>query len=143
MVGCIDMSVLCDQLCCDFVYWVMVDILVLVQEIVVGSCSDGFVVKGKIMLVGLVGSCQGLNDFIGWFVGNLDMVGDYLGYDGFYLLFNDECVYCYFFCVFVLDVVLLQLLVCFIVVDVYCVMYGYVLVEVVLYGIYMLNLVLG
>lgn len=44
-------------MCGDFIYWVMVDIFVDVCEFVEGSCSDGFIVKGKVVLVGLLGVC--------------------------------------------------------------------------------------
>ncbi|WP_414613674.1 YbhB/YbcL family Raf kinase inhibitor-like protein, partial [Stenotrophomonas pavanii] len=108
-VGRTDMSVPRDQPRCDFVHWVMADIPASVREIAAGSCSDGFVVKGKSAPAGPAGSRQGLNDFTGWFAGNPDMAGDYLGYDGPYPPFNDERVHRYFFRVFALDVASLQL----------------------------------
>ncbi len=73
----------------------MADIPATVQEIAAGSCSDGFVVKGKPAPAGPAGSRQGLNDFTGWFAGNPDMAGDYLGYDGPYPPFNDERMHRY------------------------------------------------
>ena len=108
-VNGVDMSVPRDQPRCDFVHWVMADIPASVREIAAGSCSDGFVVKGKTTPAGPAGSRQGLNDFTGWFAGNPDMAGDYLGYDGPYPPFNDERVHRYFFRVFALDVASLQL----------------------------------
>lgn len=100
--------VLLELLCVDFYYWMLVDILVGVSEIKVGQFSNGVIVCGKLGLVVLgdvmLGVCQGINDYIGWFVGDGDMCGDYFGYDGFCLLWNDVLVYCYIFMLYVLDV---------------------------------------
>ncbi|TDV26155.1 YbhB/YbcL family Raf kinase inhibitor-like protein [Stenotrophomonas sp. CC22-02] len=142
-VGRSDMSVPRDQPRCDFVHWVMADIPATVQEIAAGSCSDGFVVKGKPAPAGPDGSRQGLNDFTGWFAGNPDMAGDYLGYDGPYPPFNDERVHRYFFRVFALDVASLDLPARFTAADAYRAMHGHVLAEAALHGTYTLNAALG
>ena len=122
-----------------FVHWVMADIPASVRELAAGSCSDGFVVKGKTTPAGPAGSRQGLNDFTGWFAGNPDMAGDYLGYDGPYPPFNDERVHRYFFRVFALDVASLQLPARFTAADAYRAMHGHVLAEATLHGTYTLN----
>ncbi|EKT4448439.1 TPA: YbhB/YbcL family Raf kinase inhibitor-like protein [Stenotrophomonas maltophilia] len=142
-VGRSDMSVPRDQPRCDFVHWVMADIPATVQEIAAGSCSDGFVVKGKPAPAGPAGSRQGLNDFTGWFAGNPDMAGDYLGYDGPYPPFNDERMHRYFFRVFALDVASLDLPQRFTAADAYRAMHGHVLAEAALHGTYTLNPALG
>lgn len=142
-VGRQDMRIPRDQPRCDFVHWVMVDVPASVQEIAEGSCSDGFVAKGKTAPAGPTGSRQGLNDFTGWFAGSADMAGDYLGYDGPYPPFNDERVHRYFFRVFALDVPALVLPTPFTASDVHRAMHGHVLAEAALHGTYTLNPELG
>ena len=95
--------------------------------------------KGKTAPAGPAGSRQGLNDFTGWFAGNPDMAGDYLGYDGPYPPFNDERVHRYFFRVFALDVATLSLPERFTAADAYRAMHGHVLAEAALHGTYTLN----
>ena len=138
-VGRADMRIPRDQPRCDFVHWVMVDVPAQVQEIAEGSCSDGFVAKGKTAPSGPPGSRQGLNDFTGWFAGDADMAGDYLGYDGPYPPFNDARVHRYFFRVFALDVATLALPPPFTAGDVHRAMHGHVLAEAALHGTYTLN----
>jgi len=138
-VGRTDMTIPRDQPRCDFVHWVMADIAPDVRELVAGSCSDGFVVKGKADPAGPAGSRQGLNDFTGWFAGNPDMAGAYLGYDGPYPPFNDERLHRYFFRVFALDVAKLDLPTPFTAGDLHRAMQGHVLAEATLHGTYTLN----
>jgi len=138
-VGRHDMTVPSDQPRCDFVHWVMVDVPADVRELAAGSCSDGFVAKGKPAPQGPAGARQGLNDFTGWFAGNPDMAGQYLGYDGPYPPFNDERVHRYFFRVFALDVATLDLPDGFTAADAHRAMHGHVLAEATLHGTYTLN----
>ncbi len=138
-VGRQDISVPVDQPRCDFVHWAMADIPAEVREIAAGSCSDGFTAKGKPTPAGPAGTRQGLNDFTGWFAGNPDMAGDYLGYDGPYPPFNDERVHRYFFRVFALDVATLDLPTPFTAADVHRAMQGHILAEATLHGTYTLN----
>jgi len=138
-VGRHDCTVPRDQPRADFVHWAMVDIPATLREIAAGSCSEGFTVKGKTTPPGPAGSRQGLNDFTGWFAGNPDMAGDYLGYDGPYPPFNDERVHRYFFRVFALDVPTLDLPQRFTAADAYRAMHGHVLAEATLHGTYTLN----
>ena len=142
-VGRQDCTVPLDQPRADFVHWAIADIPATVQEIAAGSCSEGFTVKGKTAPVGPAGSRQGLNDFTGWFAGNLDMAGQYLGYDGPYPPFNDERVHRYFFRLFALDVAQLDLPTPFTAADVHRAMHGHVLAEAALHGTYTLNPALG
>ena len=142
-VGRQDCTVPRDQPRADFVHWAIADIPATVQEIAAGSCSEGFTVKGKTTPVGPAGSRQGLNDFTGWFAGNPDMAGQYLGYDGPYPPFNDERVHRYFFRLFALDVAQLDLPTPFTAADVHRAMHGHVLAEAALHGTYTLNPALG
>jgi len=138
-VGRQDCTVPRDQPRADFVHWAMADIPAALREIAAGSCSEGFTVKGKTTPAGPAGSRQGLNDFTGWFAGNPDMAGQYLGYDGPYPPFNDERVHRYFFRVFALDVAQLALPDPFTAADVLRAMQGHVLAEASLHGTYTLN----
>jgi len=142
-VGRQDCTVPRDQPRADFVHWAMADIPAALREIAAGSCSEGFTVKGKTTPAGPAGSRQGLNDFTGWFAGNLDMAGQYLGYDGPYPPFNDERVHRYFFRLFALDVAQLDLPTPFTAADVHRAMHGHVLAEAALHGTYTLNPALG
>ncbi len=142
-VGRHDCTVPRDQPRADFVHWAMADIPAALREIAAGSCSEGFTVKGKTTPAGPAGSRQGLNDFTGWFAGNPDMAGQYLGYDGPYPPFNDERVHRYFFRLFALDVAQLDLPTPFTAADVHRAMHGHVLAEAALHGTYTLNPALG
>ncbi|WP_447591222.1 YbhB/YbcL family Raf kinase inhibitor-like protein [Stenotrophomonas rhizophila] len=142
-VGRQDCTVPRDQPRADFVHWAMADIPATLREIAAGSCSEGFTVKGKTAPAGPAGSRQGLNDFTGWFAGNPDMAGQYLGYDGPYPPFNDERVHRYFFRLFALDVAQLDLPMPFTAADVHRAMHGHVLAEAALHGTYTLNPALG
>ncbi|HBS63608.1 MAG TPA: YbhB/YbcL family Raf kinase inhibitor-like protein [Stenotrophomonas sp.] len=138
-VGRSDCTVPRDQPRGDFTHWAMADIPADVRELAEGSCSDGFTVKGKVAPAGPPGARQGLNDFTGWFAGNPDMAGQYLGYDGPYPPFNDERVHRYFFRVFALDVAQLALPTPFTAADVHRAMQGHILAEAALHGTYTLN----
>jgi len=138
-VGRDDMTIPRDQPRCDFVHWVLVDVPAGLHELAQGSCSDGFQAKGKQAPAGPAGSRQGVNDFTGWFAGNPDMAGDYLGYDGPYPPFNDERMHRYFFRVFALDVDTLDVPLRFNAADVHRAMHGHVLAEAALHGTYSLN----
>ncbi|MCW4456122.1 YbhB/YbcL family Raf kinase inhibitor-like protein [Flavobacterium sp. MXW15] len=143
LVGRDDVTIPRDQPRCDFSHWVMVDIPGDVREIAAGSCSDGFTVRGKQQPAGPAGSRQGSNDYTGWFAGNPDMAGDYLGYDGPYPPFNDERLHRYFFRLFALDVDRLELPPRFTAADVHRAMQGHVLAEAGIHGTYTLNPALG
>lgn len=138
-VGRSDCSVPVDQPRADFTHWAMADIPADLREIAEGSCSDGFAAKGKPQPAGPAGARQGLNDFTGWFAGNPDMAGQYLGYDGPYPPFNDARVHRYFFRLFALDVATLELPTPFTAADVHKAMHGHVLAEAALHGTYTLN----
>ncbi|WP_298576910.1 YbhB/YbcL family Raf kinase inhibitor-like protein [uncultured Luteimonas sp.] len=123
----------------DFVHWAMADIPADVRAIAAGSCSDGIDKRGKADPRGPAGARQGRNDYTGWFAGDADMGGDYLGYDGPYPPPNDLRVHRYFFRVFALDVDALELPATFGAGDVLRAMQGHVLDEAAIYGTYSLN----
>jgi phosphatidylethanolamine-binding protein (PEBP) family uncharacterized protein len=50
------------------------------------------------------GTRHGINDYTGWFSGDLDMRGEYYGYDGPCPPWNDELVHRYVFTHYALDV---------------------------------------
>src|SRR5690606_3998148 len=123
----------------DFVHWAMADIPADVRAIAAGSCSDGIDKRGKADPRGPTGARQGRNDYTGWFAGDADMGGDYLGYDGPYPPPTVLRVHRYFFRVFALDVDALELPATFGAGDVLRAMQGHVLDEASIYGTYSLN----
>lgn len=87
----------------EFVHWLMANIPVEFVELGEGACSDGIVPRGKRAPAGPPGSVQGKNDYTGWFQGDKDMSGEYLGYDGPCPPWNDERLHHYHFRVYALD----------------------------------------
>lgn len=138
-VGRDDVQIPVEQPRGDFVHWAMVDIAPDVRGIAAGSCSDGVTARGKLSPPGPEGACQGLNDYTGWFAGDAQMGGDYLGYDGPYPPFNDLRTHRYFFRVFALDVATLDLPARFTAADALRAMHGHVLAEALVHGTYSLN----
>lgn len=139
MVGAPGVVIPVDQPRCDFVHWAMADIPAEAREIAAGSASDGVVPQGKREPAGPAGSRQGLNDYTGWFAGNADMAGDWLGYDGPFPPPNDARLHRYFFRLFALDVARLELPARFSAGDVLRAMHGHLLAEATLYASYSLN----
>lgn len=138
-VGRDDIEIPVDQPRTDFVHWAMADIPADVHEIAAGSCSDGFVARGKQTPAGPASARQGVNSYTGWFAGNPDMAGDYHGYDGPYPPFNDLRLHRYFFRLFALDVAALDLPARFEAGDVLRALQGHVLAEAAIHGTYALN----
>lgn len=138
-VGRKDLEIPVAQPRAEFVHWVLVDIPADVRAIAAGSCSDGVTAHGKRDPRGPAGARQGLNDYTGWFAGDAQMQGDYLGYDGPYPPFNDLRLHRYFFRLFALDVTRLELPDRFTAADVFQAMHGHVLGEATVYGTYSLN----
>lgn len=138
-VGRDDIEIPVDQPRADFVHWVVADIPADLREIAAGSCSDGFVARGKQAPAGPAGARQGVNSYTGWFAGDPEMAGDYLGYDGPYPPANDLRLHRYFFRLFALDVVTLDLPARFEAGDVLRAIQGHVLAEAALHGTYTLN----
>lgn len=93
----------------DFHHWVMVDLPPSGTELIAGECSDGVSCGGKDNPPGPAGSRQGLNDYTAWFASDVDMAGNYCGYDGPAPPWNDERIHHYHFQLFALDIPTLPL----------------------------------
>ena len=123
----------------EFVHWAMVDIPADVHALAAGACSDGVTPRGKAQPPGPAGARQGLNDYTGWFAGDAQMGGDYVGWDGPYPPGHDLRLHRYFFRLFALDVARLDVADRFTAGDVFRAMHGHVLAETAMYGTYSLN----
>jgi len=88
----------------EFTHWLMVDVAPDLREFAVGECGAGVVSGGKDTPPGPGGSRQGVNDYTGWFAGDTDLGGTYLGFDGPAPPWNDELLHHYHFEVYALDV---------------------------------------
>ncbi|ALR06841.1 YbhB/YbcL family Raf kinase inhibitor-like protein [Xylella fastidiosa] len=138
-IGRTDMEIPVTQPRIDFVHWVMADLSADLRMIAHGSCSDGFVVRGKTMPPGPAGTRQGLNDYTKFFTNTPEMAGDYYGYDGPYPPFNDLRIHRYLFRLFALDLERLPLPQHFDGPALLRAIQGHVLTEATLYGTYTLN----
>ncbi|MEO8011345.1 MAG: YbhB/YbcL family Raf kinase inhibitor-like protein [Dokdonella sp.] len=134
-----DRRVLTDLARVEFAHWLMIDIAAEFCEFGAGSCAEGVIARGKQNPRGPPGSSQGLNDFTGWFSGDTDMAGDYLGYDGPCPPWNDDRLHRYHFSVYALDVDTLALPARFTLADVRSAISGHVLAEAEIVGTYSLN----
>ncbi|MFS8064524.1 MAG: YbhB/YbcL family Raf kinase inhibitor-like protein [Luteimonas sp.] len=138
-VGRTDLEIPVEQPRAGFVHWTMVDIPADLRGIAAGSCSDGVTTHGKQHPPGPDRARQGCNDYSGWFTGDSDMAGDYLGYDGPYPPFNDLHVHRYFFRLFALGLASLALPDGFTEAGVFHAMRGHVLAEAAVHGTYSLH----
>ena len=123
----------------EFVHWLMANIPAECGELAAGACSDGVTPRGKRDPIGPPGSVQGVNDFTGWFSGDEDMGGEYLGYDGPCPPWNDSLPHHYHFKLYALDVVELALVKGFSREQLQVAMAGHVLDEAELIGTCSLN----
>ncbi len=123
----------------EFVHWMLANIPPECGELAAGSCSDGVSARGKAAPSGPPGSVQGRNDFTGWFEGDADMGGTYLGYDGPCPPWNDSLLHHYHFRVHALDVARLELSPGFGMDQLRAAMAGHVLEEAQWMGTYTLN----
>jgi Raf kinase inhibitor-like YbhB/YbcL family protein len=88
----------------DFFHWVVCDLPAGLRSIAEGSFGRGFVPRGKSGPDGPLGCRQGVNDFTGWFAGDVALSGAYFGYDGPFPPFNDPLVHHYVFTLYALDI---------------------------------------
>ena len=123
----------------SFVHWLMTDIPASVTELAEGACSRAVIPGGKRIPAGPDGSRQGLNDYTGWFAGDQNMEGPYLGYDGPCPPFNDSIPHHYIFTVYALDVPSLGLTGAFTLAELRRALDGHVLAEAELMGRYTTN----
>ena len=123
----------------EFVHWLMVDIAPSVTELAEGSCSRAVIPGGKRIPGGPDGSRQGLNDYTGWFAGDKNMEGPYLGYDGPCPPFNDSIPHHYIFTIYALDVATLPVTGAFTLAALRKALQGHVLAEASLTGRYTTN----
>lgn len=123
----------------EFVHWLMANIPANCTEIAAGSCSDGITARGKQSPHGPDGSVQGLNDYTGWFAGDKEMSGNYIGYDGPCPPWNDSLIHHYNFTVHALDVAKLNLEPGFTLAQLRAAMQGHVLQESTIQVTYTLN----
>lgn len=134
-----DRTVPADQPRGEFVHWLLANLPADCREIAAGRCSDGVTARGKHDPAGPAGSRQGRNDYTGWFAGDADMSGEYLGYDGPCPPWNDERINHYRFRLHALDVPALELPDPFTIADLRAAMAGHVLAEAERVGTYTLN----
>ncbi|TAM00561.1 MAG: YbhB/YbcL family Raf kinase inhibitor-like protein, partial [Rhodanobacter sp.] len=123
----------------EFVHWLMANIPVECGELAAGACSNEVTARGKRDPFGPPGSVQGVNDFTGWFAGDSDMQGEYLGYDGPCPPWNDALRHHYHFTVCALDVAALPLVKGFSREQLQVAMAAHVLAQAELIGTYSLN----
>lgn len=120
----------------DFFHWVVCDLPPTLTNIPEGYHSSEVTPRGKPGGASPSGGVQGLNDYTGWFASDVDMKGDYHGYDGPCPPWNDERVHGYRFAVYALDVPTLGLSGRFTGHDVRKAMEGHVLDQAMLLGVY-------
>lgn len=123
----------------EFVHWAMVDIPAGLDCLAEGACSSGVTPRGKTAPPGPEGTRQGLNDYTGWFKGDAQMEGNYLGYDGPCPPWNDSRIHHYRFEIFATDLERSGLDGPFTVADVRKAIDGHVLDQAHLVGRYSLN----
>jgi Raf kinase inhibitor-like YbhB/YbcL family protein len=123
----------------EFVHWLMANIPAECGELAAAACSDEVTPRGKREPYGPPGSVQGVNDFTGWFEGDADMGGQYLGYDGPCPPWNDALLHHYHFRLYALDLAALPLRQGFTREQLRQAMAGHVLAEAALTGTYSLN----
>jgi len=123
----------------EFVHWLMANIPPECGELGEGACCAGITPRGKREPFGPPGSVQGRNDYTGWFAGDAEMAGDYLGYDGPCPPWNDSIVHHYHFRIHALDVAALDLRPGFTLAELRAAMEGHVLAEAELLGTYTIN----
>lgn len=123
----------------EFVHWLMANIPVECGELAAGACSSEITPHGKREPSGPSGSMQGANGYTGWFSGDPDMAGEYLGYDGPCPPWNDARLHHYHFTVYALDVATLPLVTGFSLAELRAAMAGHVLEQAELVGTCTLN----
>lgn len=122
-----------------FMHWALIDVPPSITSLEEGEVSRGVTARGKTSPPGPEGSRQGVNDYTGWFQGDADMAGTYLGYDGPCPPWNDSVPHHYHFDVFAIDLDALPLQHPFTAADVLKALEGHILDSARLTGRYSLN----
>lgn len=120
----------------EFVHWLVANIPPECTELAEGHCSAGIVARGKRVPAGPAGSVQGVNDYTGWFKGDEQMEGEYLGYDGPCPPWNDTLLHHYHFRIHAMDIDALKLADGFTFDELHKAMEGHVLAEADIVGTY-------
>lgn len=123
----------------EFVHWVVVDLPGNVRSIAEGEFASAVVPGGRDDAAGPYGCRQGVNDYTGWFAGDPDMEGTYVGYDGPGPPWNDSLVHNYAFTLYALDVGRLPVVGGFTASEVENAMRGHILDQATVTGTYTLN----
>ena len=123
----------------NFYHWLMVDIPPRAGAIAEGACSDGVTPRGNSAPPGPAGARQGKNDYTGWFAGDADMSGAYLGYDGPCPPWNDSIPHHYHFILYATDLERCPVEGAFSGAEVEAAIAGHVLAEARVTGVYALN----
>jgi len=123
----------------DFFHWILVDLPRTTTAIARGAHSDEVIPRGKSGPTAPGGGRHGINDYTAWFANDLEMFGDYYGYDGPCPPWNDELVHRYVFTLYALDVARLELPARFTGTEARAAMRGHVLAEATISGRYTLN----
>lgn len=122
-----------------FYHWVVVDLPPDLGGIHEGACSQGVTAGGKRSPKGPADSRQGRNDYTGWFDGDKDMGGVYLGYDGPCPPWNDAIPHHYHFVLYATDLERCPVEGAFTAAEVETALIGHVLASDKVTGLYSLN----
>ena len=87
----------------DFYHWALADLPPGSSPIHEAEFSDGITAGGKAGGEGPRRTRAGLNDYTLWFAGDVEMAGQYYGYDGPCPPWNDERIHRYRFTLYALD----------------------------------------
>ncbi len=123
----------------NFYHWLLWDIPASIRAIAPGDQSNGVKAHGKPGPDAPGEWKHGINSYTGWFAGDLNMKGNYYGYDGPCPPWNDSIVHHYVFTVYALDVERLEVKGEATPENVEAALKGHVLAEAKLTGTYSLN----
>ena len=123
----------------EFFHWTLVDLPAELREIKAGEFSKEITPRGKAGPAAPHGTRQGINDYTGWFAVDNDMRGDYFGYDGPCPPWNDKIVHHYVFTLYALDIERLPVEGRFTGMQARTALYGHILAQATLTGLYSLN----
>ena len=123
----------------EFFHWTLVDLPAELREIKAGEFSKEITPRGKAGPAAPHGTRQGINDYTSWFAVDNDMRGDYFGYDGPCPPWNDEIVHHYVFTLYALDIERLPVEGRFTGMQARTALYGHILAQATLTGLYSLN----